>query len=304
MSKEQQNIEDNLLKWLNEEGYPLEFETAKIFASYGFSTFQGQYITDYKTKTPREIDVIAKVTRDVDKSFLRISHAVECKWSEDKPWIVFTDQSARITPGACIAQSIATKLMDAILWYLAGDKDVQNLDLFKTPTRPGFNGRQAFSKQSDLVYSALQSVVSASYSKMNDYEKYHKKPEDSISFGVFVRPLIVIKGRLFESFYDHSDGKMGIKEQNKIRLYWRGAEAWNLHSTIDIVTINHLPQYVKKLGAELDYLIGKMAGSFVSIKECIESKSLTPMAGIKSTPRGIIGLPPLLRHLGKDEKSS
>lgn len=303
MKEEQENIEDKVLKWLNEEGYSLEFETAKTLTSYGFYTSQGQYISDYRTKNPREIDVVAKATKYIDKSFLRISHVVECKWTEGKPWVIFTDHSARIAPSACIAQSIATKLMASILWYLAGEKDIQSLNMFNTPSKPGFNGRQAFSSQMDLVYSSLQSVVSACYSKMKDYDQYHKKPQDSISYGVFLRPLIVIKGRLFEAYLNDRDGKMEVKEQNLIRLHWKGAEAWNLHSTIDIVTINHLKDYAQKLKEETDFLLEKAVNSFVLIKNCLENQTLTPLKNMKSTPRGIIGLPPLLRHLGKKESS-
>lgn len=304
MKEEQQNLEDRVLNWINKEGYPLEFETAKTFASYGFATSQGRYINDPKTRKPKEVDVVAQATHNIEKSFLRVCHVVECKWTNDKPWVIFTDSSAQISEGACIAQSISTRMMSSILWYLAGESDIQSLNMFKIPSRPGFNGRQAFSSQSDLVYSSLQSVVSACSGMMNDYEKYHTKPNDSIAHGVFFRPLIVIKGRLFETYFNHLSRNMEIKEQNQIRLHWKGAETWKLHSTIDIVTIDHLNSYVQKLGEETKYLIERAVDIFAIIKDCLENETLTPLNGVKPTSRGIVGLPPLLGHLVEQHISS
>jgi hypothetical protein len=296
------SIENKILEWLSKEGYPLEFKVANIFRANRFLTFQGQYVKDFKTDIPREIDVLAQVTSHVEKSFLRICYVVECKWTENKPWVIFTDQNSHIAPAACIAQSIATTTADAILWILASDKDVQELSIFRTPDRPGFNGRQAFGSQNDIVYSTLQSIMSSCYSKKRDYESYHKKPEDSLGFGVIFIPLIVIEGRLFETFYNKQTQKIDILEKDQIRLHWRGSEAWHLHSTIDIVTIESLPDYVNKLSLETDYLINKMAITFQLIMECIKQKNLDPIKSMTSVSRGVLGIPPLLKKIIMDKE--
>lgn len=185
------------------------------------------------------------------------------------------------------------------MWCLAGDKEIQNLSIFDTPRRPGFNGRQAFSSQNDLVYSTLQSIMSVCYSKKQDYEEGHKKPEDSLSFGILLIPLIVIDGRLFETYFNDQTSDIDIKEKSHIRLHWKGSEAWHLHSTIDIITIDYLPVFVSKIYAETSYLLDKMAIIFHLIIECFNQNSLNP---IKDTPicsRGVMGLSTLLRNLNK-----
>ena len=126
----------------------------------------------------KKLNVIAQRTVDVNDSFLRIMYLTECKWSADKPWVIFTDTNSKISPSACIAQSISSNIADSILWLLANDKEIQTLSLFKTPNRPGFNGKQAFSKQNDLVYTTLQSIISACYSEKKYYERYVKKQQD------------------------------------------------------------------------------------------------------------------------------
>ncbi len=296
---EDNSLENKILEWLSKEGYPLEFKVANIFRANRFHTSQGKYVTDFKTDVPREIDVVAEITQDLDESFLRISYLIECKWTENKPWVVFTDRNSRISPSACIAQSIATKSADAILWVLAGDKQLHDLSIFHTPDRPGFNGRQAFGSQNDLVYSTLQSIMSACYSMKNDYETYHKKPEDSLSFGVLIIPIIVIEGRLFETFYSDTSDSIEIEEKKIIRLHWRGSQAWHLHSTIDIVTLDALPNYVKKLSTETNFLMKQMTTTYPQIKECIIQKTLAPLRNVTTGSRGVLGLPQLLRHLRK-----
>jgi len=295
----QDDIKARILDWMSHEGYPLEFKVANSFRSNRFQTFQGHYIKDFKTEIPREIDVLAQMSTRISESFLRISYVVECKKTDNKPWIIFTDYSTQISPGACISQSIATKSAETILWILAGDKEIQNLSIFKTPKRPGFNGRQAFSSQYDLVYSTLQSIMSACYSKRLDYEKHHKNLEDNLSFGILLIPLIVIEGRLFETFYNLETGDIDIEEKDHIRLHWRGSEAWPLHSTMDIVTIKYLPDFVNKISSETAFLLDKMAIVFQLVKQCVDQKGLEPIKDFSNTSRGVIGLPPLLRELMK-----
>lgn len=294
---DENSLENNIQNWLAKEGYPLEFKVANIFRSKNFDTFQGRYVNDFKTGLPREIDVVADTTIKVAESFLRISYVIECKWSGDKPWVIFTDKNSRISPGACIVQSISTKTAEAILWHLSDNKELRNLSIFHTPERPGFNGRQAFGSQNDLVYSTLQSIMSACYSEKKDYEVADSDHKDSLSFGVLIIPIVVIDGKLFESYYDDSIGDMSLKERKMIRLHWKGSEAWQFHSTIDIVTFDHLPEYVKSLAPETSFLIQKMARIYSIINDCLVKKTLTPLDQIIESNITKNNIHPILRHL-------
>lgn len=297
-------IENKILEWLSKEGYPLEFQVANIFRKFGFPSFQGKYINDYKTNNPREIDVIAQHTTNVGDSFLRISYLVECKWTGNKPWVIFTDEFSHIAPSACIAQSITSNIADSIFWLLASDKEVQKLSIFKTPQRPGFNGRQAFSSQNDVVYSTLQSVISASYSRKQYYQKNSKISDESLFDGVLIIPIIVIDGKLFETYYDNDQNKIEIKEREQIRLHWRGSEAWNLHSTVDIVTISALTNYVEKLSKDSLFLLEKMVSTFNLIKKCLNEKTVEPIKHLMYSSRGILSLPPILREINENKNGT
>ena len=58
---ERPNLEVNLSRWLQQEGYPLEFAVASAFRSYGFRTRQGEYVGDGAASSPREVDVVASM---------------------------------------------------------------------------------------------------------------------------------------------------------------------------------------------------------------------------------------------------
>jgi hypothetical protein len=142
------------------EGYPTEFRAASLFQRHGFAASQGHYVEGANEELKREIDVLASATIPTEFRFLRISYVVECKWSADKPWIIFTSPTKIMAPSALIAQTISSKLGAAALWIAAGSETLSRLATFSTPKRGGFGGRQAFSKGSDQFYSAVQSVTS------------------------------------------------------------------------------------------------------------------------------------------------
>ena len=303
---EKNTVAQKVLEWVSKEGYPLEFKTANVFRENGFTAYQGRYVDDFKTGQPREIDVDASITYDVDGAFLRMSYIVESKWSDDKPWVIFTDSSSRISPGACIAQSISTKSVDACLFYLASRPDIQCLSIFDVPVRPGFNGRQAFSNQNDLVYSTLKSVVSACYSEKLWYEKGRAEVYEHFGLGVLLLPLIVIQGKLFESYYNQETAKLEVEERSSIRLHWKGSDAWKFHSTVDVVTIDALPDYILEKSREIPYLMSEIAKIFLQVKASVNQKSLRPMQNlmIERGSDGKASIPYLLHYLIKSRSGA
>ena len=141
------------------KGYPTEFKAANTCRVHGFRVHQGYHVRDKKMETPREIDVVATTDHPNREHLIRVEHVLECKWSKNKPWIVFTSPNARIASAACTAQTIGNLLGSAVIWTLAGDSSLHSLDYFYTPDRLGFGGRQAFSKGADHFYSATADCV-------------------------------------------------------------------------------------------------------------------------------------------------
>lgn len=294
------SLSSKVTDWLNQEGYPLEFKTASVFKKNSFNVWQGSYVRDEDEDTTREIDVVADISDYADAHMIRVSHVVECKWTKEKPWIIFTDYKS-MAPSACIAQTMGSLLGDTCLWSIAGDKKLHSLDVFFTPDKPGFNGRQAFSKGIDEVYSTLRSITSKTYSLVKEFDHKGRKRGTMPRHSLIAFPVIVIDGNLFEASYDTKKNDVILQKKERIRLHWRGSPTWPLHATIDVITVNHLESFCSKRANEIYKLIKVVKVSTMQIEECFKSKSLDHL-DVSCGGRGVLGLPPLLTELVKQKK--
>ena len=295
MGEEREQLDKKVREWLEHEGYPLEFQVAKKFQENGFAIRQGSYVNDPNADAPREIDVVAYRDAHTNQQLLRVNHIVECKWSKDKPWVIFTSPRG-LSPAACIAQTIASKLGSAILWKEAGLKQLQDLELFLTPKNSGFNGRQAFSKDGiDRFYTTMQSVVSATKFDVDDYDSPHRKAGVFPKNAVVGFPVIVIQGELFETYLDPKSSDLVLKRAPHIRCHWSGAKEWDLHATVDIVTFEHLDKFLATRSAQVETLLRIMQLSVDEITKCIAARSIESL-NITKGSRGVVGLHPLFRE--------
>lgn len=308
--KPEKSLEENVTDWLSTEGYGLEFLAANIFSEQGFSVHQGNYVRDKESQIPREIDVVAEVTASMEsllsdkQSHLRIEYIVECKWSAEKPWVVFSSPNNRMAPSACITQSIASHTGHALLWTLVGDTELQKLDTFSVPERPGYGGRQAFSKSNDVFYSAMQSITSAASSLAKSYDPrngFDLRP--ILEWATVVLPIIVIDGKIFDVYFDERTGKTAINQVNHVRLHWKGAEARSHIVTVDLVTLEELSNFVKQRRKEADVILERMQTCLTHIQNCYTQKSLVPLE-ITKGPRGMIGLPYVLERIRQIEEEA
>lgn len=296
------DLHSKVKEWLSKEGYPIEFTVANDFRRHQFSVSQGYYVRDDDSDAEREVDVIADMTASSRNYFIRIAHIVECKWSQDKPWVVFTSRDAQISRAACVAQTFGSLLGSTILWAIAGDESLHDMDMFSTPDRPGFNGRQAFSSGKDRFYSAMKSVTTLSALWMRKYEDL-KRPRGELPRAAFVAfPVIVVDGQLFEAYNDPNDNDIRLESVDRIRCHWRGAPSWQHHATIDIVTLNNLEAFAEKRAEETKGLLLKMEKTRSQISECFKTRSLDPLE-VPSAARGIVGLPRLLREIIPEQKT-
>ena len=288
-------LDERVLAWLESEGYPLEFRTARILRDCHFGVDQGKH---YRAEDggPREIDVVGEVCTEEDGTFLRISHYIECKWSKGYPWVVFASEHAAIAPSACVAQTQGNDLARATLWCLAGDADLHQSSIFATPRRVGFGGRQAFTKAKDQFYSAMQGIVGATQSEVAATTRPDLGLADELAYGEIGLPVIVIDGELFEAFWDESSHRMKVEPRTHIRLHWQGSSAWHLRASVDIVTVESLEPFMLKRRAEIDQLLPKMSAAVAEFRTCLRERSLDTLT-ITRGSRGYTGLPAFLRRL-------
>lgn len=290
-------------EWLDSEGYPTEFRTASVFRRFGFRVRQGYYVRDDRSEAVREIDVLATASSPSREHLIRAEHVVECKWSRDKPWVIFTSSDAQMAPPACVAQTIGSALGSTILWAIAGDESLHNMDLFSTPTRPGFGGRQAFSRGNDHFYSAMASVTTLASLVVGAYDPPSRKKGELPTSAVVAFPLIVVEGQLFEAYYDVDQADVRVEPVKRLRCHWRGAPSWRLHATVDIVSLGDLDAFAASRAEEVSQLLNKMEKPREQVAKCFEEHSLEPLT-VLGGARGVVGVPNLLREALREDKQS
>lgn len=294
MVDDEHTLPAKVLKWINEEGYPLEYFAANIFRRMGFSADQGDF-THTPGGEPREIDVAAWVTRKVPSGgFVRLYNVVECKWTRHKPWVVFTSPSTRKMPSAIIAQTIGSNAAQAAMWVNAGNSSLQRLELFSSPESGGFGGRQALSSGQDKLFDCLRSVTAGTVATVTGYNREIGNAFPEVCVAAF--PVIVVDGDLFETHYDSVEDRLDLQPRLHVRCHWRGSGHSRLSTTIDIVTKEGLAAFAEKRAADFEVLADALVESFNELRAAYAEKK-PDLIRVHEGATGVAGLPSLVRQI-------
>ncbi len=290
---EAEPLQQRVEEWLSGEGYPLEFLCASIFTKHGLWVHQGLHVRDEKAQALREIDVTASKQRSVGEQLLRITHVVECMSSQDEPWVVLTSRNGSISASACVAQTVASELGHALLRSVAGDANLHATDAFLTPSRPGFGGRQAFTKERDFFFSTLQSVVSGAFSVATKYDPKSLDSPTLPTCAEVVFPVVVVDAALFEAHFDTQTHKMVVEPSKRVRVHWKGCDRWPHYASVDIVTIDGLDEFVRQRAQEMSLILDRMSDALARTKDCVSKGSFDDWILSKGST-GLSGPPPLI----------
>jgi hypothetical protein len=236
-------LETKIKSWLDEQGYPLEMRVARAFRQAGFSVLQSDYYEDPKTKTQREIDVVATVGKNYEKILFRLQFVIECKLSKNKPWILFCGANQRIAAPARIVQRVSSDIGRSILFDIASREDVQNLDLFEVISPAAYGVTQAFTNNPDVTYTALTNVAIAASAKADEGNF------DSILsklFGFLVFPVVVTEGKLFTATLQE-DSSIFVNEVKQGTLLWRNQIADDPHTIVNLVADTEIDDFAKRM---------------------------------------------------------
>lgn len=253
------DLADKVSLWLQEQGFPLEFKVAQVFSNYGFKIDQGAHVPDPNEGVLREIDVIASINHTTNGRTLQFSVVTECKWSRERPWVIFTSRAARPTPAASIAYLLGSPLSEAALFYLSGESDVADVHRDVVPSRVGFGGRQALVQKQDreLFYPTIQGVVGAATALLREGHQRVTPTLDAVREFRIVIPTIVIDGTLFEAFLDGESLKVEPIAQGMIA--WRGYGTRRTPAFVNIVTVDVIEEYAEKMANYGAFLLYRAA---------------------------------------------
>jgi hypothetical protein len=237
------DMEAKIEKWLDDRGYSLEMRVAQMLRQKALSVIQSEFYIDPDSKQARETDVVAYQNRSKENKQLLLAMVVECKVSTDKPWVLFT-QAHAYTAELSIQRHAATFFSQPAIIRVSRLDEIQKLGMFALPERIGYSLVVALGDQNDKAYAALMSVLSATKGIVEDL----KNRSSSQSLHAFGVPIIVVKGRLFESFLDEA-GRMRIEEISKGTLLWRNPVLGKM-STVTIVPESAFQNYVERLAPD------------------------------------------------------
>src|SRR5262249_22948658 len=114
-------------EWLQNQGFPLEFRTARALSVEGrLRAVQGTYVRDPITYQLREVDVVASIHLEATDVICRVSVVAECKWSRKKPWILFTSPNAGLSREEGISYLVGSAFAAGALWHMSTDQNLQN----------------------------------------------------------------------------------------------------------------------------------------------------------------------------------
>lgn len=300
MSGEQikQSIRDKVAGWLQKEGYPLEFKTARRFSDVGFHISQGDYARKSGDTSPREVDVKASLTNAQDGFLFRAVNVIECKYSVSKPWVNFISRDHHIAHSACAAQTIGSDYGSAMIWSICGSKNIQSMDAFRSPDEPCFGGRQAFSTGKDQFFDALRAVSGAAVSIAEGYNRPPENRGNLPSSCVLVLPIIVVQGKLFEAGLNEDGSDTFVREVTKTRVHWRGSEDRWQFTTVDIVSFDAIDDFAATRLRECSQLLEMMADKHAEFFEFAKSGDRSAIS-LSGGSTGMAGPPLLVKQIVK-----
>lgn len=247
-------IQEKLIKWLEEQGYPLEFNVANFLNALRYNVIQSEYYNDPETGTKREIDVVAYKQEVINGVLIRFSFIIECKTSRDKPWILFSTKEKGISEKAMIFQTPSSSFGNYFLEKLTFQENFTN-QLFNIDGRTSFGVTQAFTTGKDVTYEAIMNVAKAT----NDISKEVNHSEKGVICSICF-PIVVIEGRLFETFIDN---ELNIQEKDLGVLLWRNDLVSNPHTIIRICTFDGFIKFIHSLDYDLQQLIYEISPQII-----------------------------------------
>ncbi len=229
-----ETAEEKVRDWLRIQGYPLEYETARVLRAVGFRTIQGW---SYRAEDEagmvkaREIDVLASLDGSVPgdaehkSERARFTVAVECKHMT-APWVVLTtEHPPEWTP-------VMSQWMESLL----RDANVSAVEAFPLPPAVGFSVKTTAGK--DVAHESLMQATNAA-SAAAFRGPYGAPPPE------WAMPLLVVRGDLFTLGYD-ARGREALAEVPWCRLVWHGADAISFPTVVDVDTRAHLRVYARQ----------------------------------------------------------
>ncbi|MES9861888.1 MAG: hypothetical protein ABW160_22215 [Candidatus Thiodiazotropha sp. 4PDIV1] len=174
-----ESLENKVMSWLDEQGYPLEMEAASIAKAHGFDVSQSDYYIDPEGDEPREIDLVVSSHNFTGKYSKSYNLFIECKsCKKSKPWVVFSNNNELIGHANTMDEHlikmpkhssyIASEYAKSILLNASANNIIDTI-YPRLGVEPylGHGVTQSFSTAGDIPFKAMMSSTKAAISYIN-----------------------------------------------------------------------------------------------------------------------------------------
>lgn len=304
-TNDNQELSTKVKNWVEEQGYSLEMRVAKRFQENGFAVSQFDHFIDQESHSVRPVDVVATLSKDFGNSRVAVKLFVECKYSaKDKPWVIVVT-SDKFDKYAFFSRTLKGKhpsswaKIDNLQGRLTA-RLIQNIERgsgleFFLIKNPGYVVAEAFKTQGDHAYEAILQISKCVEAHDSEAEETYKKTIQSweqfdyqissSQMGLFFSvafPMVVINGRLFESYLaDDNTIEASEIESGTVLVPYRRYET-DIHneiilSPVIVVTEKYLDHYVAS--------VKKAFESFLSQPQAVQEVIQSEQYKFVSPPR-------------------
>lgn len=196
------NSQESVEAWLKKQGYPLEMRTARAFSRRGWFLHHSRRYRDNVSGKDREIDLLAFCDDPSPKNGIHGHFVIECKWSQKKPWVLFTSEQQSLNSiGHVLSTAMTSEMVSDAL--LLDNAEIVRLPMF-SDIREGYGIVQAFAKDQaiDAAHTAVVTVSNAA--------NFFAKDMSGQGHSIFFIPTVVFEGELFSCSLD-GDANVVVK---------------------------------------------------------------------------------------------
>jgi hypothetical protein len=266
-------MDEEIIKWLDKSGYPLEFYLISELKKRKYLCGKSEIYVDIETDKNREIDVTAYHFGNIDSESYHSSRRIifECKKSE-KPLLnlcVDNKNKSRFYHQAFHGDPESISQPDALAYahyeYNTNEEYGLLSGGFTEDTRIGYSLVPAFGKSDQEIYSGIMGLVKASTYYRRLYAEYNRQANGDLSLHLQDRntfelhlAALVVDAPLYDAYLSDNGG-IELEKSTwsilKIQLPWN----FNPHDSsegycIHVVTKDAIPEFLDSVELLHDYI--------------------------------------------------
>jgi hypothetical protein len=202
------NLRQKVQDWLHRQGYPLEMRAARAFKKRRWHLHHSRRYTDPFTGKEREVDLIA--FNDVNGALVAGHAVVECKWSPDKPWVLFAAATRALTSVGHFHSTPMTEAAKRMTEVLVND-DMPGFPLFADREEGYMLVQARLSQGAGKDDGALDAAHTATLAAMTAADFTAARMSEATNYAIVYVPTIVVDGELYRCSLD-DDGDVVVTE--------------------------------------------------------------------------------------------